>query len=81
MALSELRIREIVAQTFDVPLAEVDASSSCDTVPNWDSLGHLRLILALEHALDSLIEPEDVVEMLSVEEIRAIVEKRYERSA
>lgn len=79
--LTEERVREIVAAAFEVDAGELDADSNSDTVPGWDSLGHLKLILALEDELGTLIEAEDVVRMLSIREILTILEARYGKQA
>jgi acyl carrier protein len=45
------RVRAIMASVFHVPANQLPAEPSQDNVKRWDSLGHLRLILALESAL------------------------------
>ena len=42
------RIRDIAADVFGVPAAELPDDASNETVPGWDSLHHLELMLALE---------------------------------
>src|SRR5690348_13146009 len=39
------RVRSIFADVFQVPLEQVQPESSPDTIPNWDSLQHLNLVL------------------------------------
>lgn len=46
-------------QTFDV----TDANTS--TLPQWDSVAHLQLVVALEDAFDISLTPADVVELKS----------------
>ncbi len=40
----------------------------------WDSLAHLNLILALEEALGRELNPEQVVEIESLDDVVAILE-------
>lgn len=44
------RIREIVAEVIGVSQAEVGEDASPATLPSWDSLRHMNLIVALEDA-------------------------------
>jgi len=44
-------VRAIMASVFRVPANELPAQLAQANVKNWDSLGHLRLILALEAGL------------------------------
>lgn len=60
------RVCEIVSTIFNVPRNEVNADSSSKTVENWDSMGHLMLILELEQEFDKQFAPEDVEKMYDV---------------
>jgi acyl carrier protein len=42
------RVRTLVAEVLGVPRSSVMPELSRDAVPQWDSLGHLRLVTALE---------------------------------
>jgi acyl carrier protein len=63
------RVVDIVAATFDVSLSEVSAQSSPENLPEWNSLGQLNLILALEQEFGIPIPEELVLRMQSVQEI------------
>lgn len=64
----------IVAAVLRVPRASLDAASSPDSVPTWDSLRHLQIVLALEEALGIQLTVEEIEAMQSVGVILAIVE-------
>jgi acyl carrier protein len=42
------RVSAAIADVFGVPEADLTAQSNPDTVPDWDSVGHFKLILHLE---------------------------------
>ncbi|WP_102373268.1 acyl carrier protein [Raoultibacter massiliensis] len=44
--------------------------------PNWDSVGHMQLISALEDAFDITIDPDDMIGLASFEKGQEIV-RRY----
>jgi acyl carrier protein len=70
------RIRGVVADVFGVKVDSLVDGSSPDTIPEWDSLGHINLVLALESEFDVSLGPEDALDMLSVGLIgRVLAEK------
>ena len=42
------RVQRIAADVFSVPIAQISAESSADTIETWDSLQHLNFVLAVE---------------------------------
>jgi acyl carrier protein len=60
------QIREAIATTLDIDPAEVTATSSDKTLPAWDSLAHVNLMVALEDTFDIQLEPEDFPKLNSV---------------
>jgi acyl carrier protein len=54
------RIFKTISTVLDTPIAEINENSSSDNVTNWDSIGHLNLILALEEEFNITI-PDDMV--------------------
>jgi acyl carrier protein len=54
------RIFKTISTVLDTPIAEINENSSSDNVTNWDSIGHLNLILALEEEFNISI-PDDMV--------------------
>ena len=63
------RVIKIVSNIMTVPLASVTLESSADSVESWDSLRHMNLILALEQEFSVRFADDQVVKMLSVEQI------------
>lgn len=45
-------------------------------LPAWDSVGHMRLVAALEDAFDIMLETEDVIDLSSFAKAVEIV-RRY----
>jgi acyl carrier protein len=57
-----------------LPPASFTRETSPDTLFEWDSLAHVRLMAALEERLDLVITPEDQVDMLNFELIGDVLE-------
>lgn len=70
---TEERIYRVVSEVFGVPREEINADSSPDTIPSWDSLSHISLILSLEAEFGVSLSPEDAMEMLSVRLVQIIL--------
>jgi acyl carrier protein len=66
------RIRVLIAQTVRVPEERVTSDSSMDTLPEWDSVAHVNLMMSLEQEFDLLLEVEEFETLTSV---RAIMER------
>ncbi len=60
------KVRQAVADVFGVPVDDLTADSSPQSVEAWDSMGHLNLVLALEQAFGVQLSPEDISGMTSV---------------
>ena len=67
----EEKILEILKNVFE--LDSVDASCSQETCEKWDSMGQLNLVVELEDAFDVSLEPEQIAEMKSVQDIVRII--------
>jgi len=44
--------RDIFRKVFNNPLLEIDENSSPDTIPNWDSLQQIILLVTIEKRFD-----------------------------
>lgn len=61
------RIKRVIARTFDVPLSEITDDAEINGVPNWDSLGHMLLMLELEEEFGVSISTDDMTNLLSLD--------------
>tara|TARA_A100001391_G_C5023544_1_gene266510 strand:- start:416 stop:658 length:243 start_codon:yes stop_codon:yes gene_type:complete len=60
------KVAKTMAVVIGVDQSEITADSSMDTIEKWDSLKHMKMIMALEQEFEVMFDDEDVVEMLSV---------------
>ena len=47
-------------------------------VANWDSVGHMGLVAALEDAFDIMMDTDDIIDMNSYEKGKEILTKNYQ---
>ena len=72
----ELTLRRVVSEVFGITPDEVTDQVSPDTVDDWDSLSHLRLVSTLEEAFGIKFENAEIMDMTTVGAIRDIVERK-----
>lgn len=73
--IEEKKVKEVLANVFKIKIENIDEATSMDTVQEWDSLNHLKLILALEDELDISFLEEETVEILSFELIKEVLKE------
>lgn len=73
MQVSEEKLKQVLADIFNIEVETIDDTTSVDTVPQWDSLKHLNLVLALEQEFNITLTVEQTVEILNYPLIKAIL--------
>jgi acyl carrier protein len=74
------KIFQVVANVLNVPINSINLSSSPDSLPEWNSLKHMNLVLALEQEFGMVFSQRDIIEMLNVELIVQIIKENLDRS-
>ena len=67
----ELRVRQIVADTLNLPLDEVPPDAHMGSLAEWESMAHLMLVLSLEQEFARQFSPDEVERMKGVQDIVA----------
>jgi acyl carrier protein len=70
------RVRGIAADILEVRPNQITPQSSSENIETWDSVHHLNLILAFEQEFGVQLEPEEIDQMISVEQITRILEQK-----
>ncbi len=70
----EEKILKVLKETFD--LDTIDTNISQQNCEAWDSMGQLNLVADLEDAFDISLEPEEIGEMKSFEDIVRILKSK-----
>jgi len=67
---------QVLARVFDVDAADLrDATCNLD-VADWDSLGHMTLVVELEAVYQVLFSPAEALRMTSVGGIKQVLRER-----
>jgi acyl carrier protein len=70
----EEKVLEILKNLFE--LDTVDETCSQTTCEKWDSMGQLNLVVELESEFDVTLEPEEIGEMKSFNDIIRILKSK-----
>ena len=70
----EEKVLEILKNVFE--LETVDTTCSQTTCEKWDSMGQLNLVVELESEFDISLEPEEIGEMKSFQDIMKLLNEK-----
>lgn len=73
---SLLRVREVVADALRLPKERVEDASSMENVSEWDSFGHLNILVALNKRFDGKAKGvPGLAKATSVKKIAALLQE------
>jgi acyl carrier protein len=67
------KIIALVAAELNVPPGKINATSSIDTIPEWDSMAHLNICLAIQDSFGIKLDMEAIGELTSVAALAKLV--------
>ena len=53
-------------EAFEISEETITDDLAYNTIPEWDSIGHMRLMAAIEDAFDIMLETEDILDFATV---------------
>jgi len=59
------KYNQIFVENFAVKLDVLDSTFTYQCVPEWDSVGHMAMIAAIEDEFDIMLDTDDVIEFSS----------------
>jgi RimJ/RimL family protein N-acetyltransferase/acyl carrier protein len=68
-----LEARRLLADAFGLPPAAIPEDAALGRPKAWDSLGHMRIMLALEERLGKTLDPAVVSALASLEDVAAVL--------
>jgi acyl carrier protein len=72
-------VEQIIAETLGIAPEEVTDELRFQSIPEWDSLRHVNLVVALESHLGVQIDADRMIALDSVRAIRAFVNEHAAR--
>ena len=74
---NEEKLKNIFAQGLGIPEEKVADSLAYQSIPEWDSVAHMRVIALIDEQFETMLETEDVIDMSSFAKAKEIL-KKYE---
>jgi acyl carrier protein len=71
----EERVFSVVSKILETPLSAINVDSKPETIPNWDSLNHIKLMLALEEEFNIQFSDEEVLDLNGISKIIKTIRK------
>ena len=66
-----------MATLFETEEGTIVPSLQIGDVPQWDSLGHAKLMLAIEDEFEVALTADEISELQSVEDIEALLDSKF----
>jgi acyl carrier protein len=63
------KVRTVLAQALKVEAEEISSDSAFGDLPQWDSMGHMEVMILLEEHFGVEINAETISELISVQAI------------
>ncbi|MGB0920125.1 MAG: acyl carrier protein [Alphaproteobacteria bacterium] len=67
------KARKLIAEALDIPETEILDDASLLTLGAWDSMGHMRIVLAIEEVTGTLLDPDAVADLFSIEDVSKLL--------
>ena len=74
------QVRQLASDVLSVPVGQIDAETSADTIESWDSIQHFTLVLVLEERFQVQFSPEEMEEMRNIRKICEVVEFKLSKN-
>ena len=72
------KLKQVVSDILEVDIDDINENSSPDNIEKWDSLSHIKLVMAIEVEFNVKLTPGDMMDMLSVKLIKMILAEKLE---
>jgi acyl carrier protein len=69
------KLIQTFAETLQIEPARVTDDLSYNTIAEWDSVGHMALIAALEEVFGVMLDTDDIIDLSSVAQAKFILAK------
>ena len=70
------QVRNILAEAIQVPIEMITPNLEFGDLPQWDSLGHMELMMQLEEEYGIEINADTIAELVSIAEICTFIEEQ-----
>ena len=58
---------DVFIDSFSITLDKLNSDLKYESIPEWDSVGHMGMIAALEETFDIVLDMDDIIDFSSYE--------------
>ena len=69
------KYEEVFKNSFSIEKSKLNKELVYESVPDWDSVGHMGMIAELEDTFDIELETDDIIDFSSFEKGKEILKK------
>ena len=69
------RLNKVFADSLGIAKSDIKDSLEYNTIPQWDSIGHMALVAAIEWEFDVMLDTDEILDMSSVKKVKDILLK------
>ncbi|MEJ2709168.1 MAG: acyl carrier protein [Anaerolineales bacterium] len=69
------RVQALLAEVFQVPQEDITPDLAFGDLPQWDSLGHMEMMIRLEDQFGVEVSADTIAELVSLPAILTYIEK------
>jgi acyl carrier protein len=75
------RVRSVFMEELTLEKEHITPQLTYNSIPEWDSVAHMHIIMSLEEAFELTFEDTEIAELTSVEKIIRAIDRRIGSSA
>jgi acyl carrier protein len=72
---NETTYDKVFMENFSIEKGQLTAALEYNSIPEWDSVGHMSLMAGLEEAFDIIMEMDDIIDFSSYDVGKEILAK------
>ncbi|OGR83712.1 MAG: hypothetical protein A2901_07265 [Elusimicrobia bacterium RIFCSPLOWO2_01_FULL_54_10] len=74
------RLKNTILKTLALEDCRIDDDMTADQVPGWDSLNHVRVILAVEKEYSIRLKGLEILKLKTIGELQKLVDSKLSKS-
>jgi len=71
--MNDAKLKECFSRSLGIPIGQVTDALAYNSVREWDSVGHMALVAAIEGAFDLMLDTDDILGLSSPAKAREIL--------
>ncbi len=68
------QVKQVIADALNINKEQISDNSSREDIDNWDSMGHLNIIMAIERKFNVSFSTEEAINSASVLQLAKVLE-------